>query len=121
MLAVGSKAVFRLHYHDAVELAGELSATERNRYIKLLTILERGEAVVRLGPRRPVLISVPAHRTAKPSAAELQRLRSESAMRYTRARADIQHEAADHGQDGRKIIERNRGNQMLNHSELNDV
>jgi len=121
MLAVGSKAVFRLHYHDAVELAGELSATERNRYIKLLTILERGEAVVRLGPRRPVLISVPAHRSAKPSAEELQRLRYESARRYTRARADIQHEAADRRKDARKIIERNRGNQTLNHSELNDV
>src|SRR5216683_1108556 len=121
MLAVGSKAVFRLHYHDAVELAGELSATERNRYIKLLTILARGEAVVRLGARRPILMSVPAHRPAKPNAKELQRLRYESARRYTRARADIQQEAVDHGMDSRKIIERNRGNQMLNHSELNDV
>jgi len=77
--------------------------------------------VVRLGPRRPVLISVPAHRSAKPSAEELQRLRYESAIRYTKARADIQHEAADRRKDARKIIERSRRNQTLNHSELNDI
>src|SRR5206468_4872464 len=109
------------HYHDAVELAGELSATERNRYIKLLTILERGEAVVRLGPRRPVLLSVPAHRPARPSTEDLRRLKYESAMRYTKGRVEIQQEAADRRRDARKVIERNRGNQLLNHSELNDL
>src|ERR1700694_1994294 len=45
MLAVGSKAFFRLHYHDAVELAGELAPDEKNRYIKLLTLLDKGEVI----------------------------------------------------------------------------
>jgi hypothetical protein len=121
MLAVGSKALFRLHYHDAVELAGELSASEKNRYINLLTILEKGEAVVRLGPRRPVVISVPTHRPAKPSAADLQALRSQSARRYTRARTDIRKEAVAHRIERIDAITGKRGNQILNSNELNTL
>src|SRR5216684_2161749 len=60
MLAVGSRVLFRLHYHDATELAGELAAGEKNRYIRLLTMLERGEAVGRLGHTRPVLVTIPS-------------------------------------------------------------
>ena len=63
MLAVGSKVFFRLHYHDAVELAGELAANEKPRYVRLLTTLGRGEAVVRLGAGRPVVITVPGRFT----------------------------------------------------------
>ena len=92
MLAVGSKAFFRLHYHDAVELAGELTAAEKNRYITLLTALEAGEAVVRIGPAPPVLITVPTHRAPNPTAEEMQTLKRSNATRYTRSRVEIQEE-----------------------------
>jgi hypothetical protein len=89
LLAVGSKAFFRLHFHDALELAGELAATERKRYIRLLTTLERGEVIVRIGNKRAVLISVPSHRAANPTQADVQKLRAANAERYTVARANI--------------------------------
>ena len=107
MLAVGSKALFRLHAHDAGELAAELAAGEKNRYIRLLTTLERGELVVRLGVKRPVLLTVPVHRAAKPTEEELRRLKEESARRYTSQRSDI-HRAQ---QERRATIEGLRGNQ----------
>ena len=115
VLAVGSKALFRLHYHDAVELAGELAAGERNRFIKLLTRLGRGEAVARLGRKRPVLFTVPAHRAPKTSDEDVQKLKMQSAMRFTVSRSDIHKQteappadAADHW----------RGNQMLTTAEV---
>jgi hypothetical protein len=117
MLAVGSRVLFRLHYHDAVELAGELAAGERRRYTKLLTMLDRGEAIARLGERRPVLFSVPGHRRAKPDAEELQKLKTESARRHTTLRADIQSRE-------RKIFDaigKRRGNETLNDAEFNEL
>ena len=92
MLAVGSRALFRLHYHDAVELAGELAPDERPRYIRLLTNLGRGEAVVRLGRHRPEVITIPQHRPARPRTEELNKLKDASAARYTvpRNRVEIE-------------------------------
>src|ERR1043166_1699640 len=117
MLAVGSRVLFRLHYHDAVELAGELAAGERRRYTKLLTLLERGEAIARLAERRPVLFTVPLHRPAKPTAEELQKLKTESAIRHTTLREDI------HRRD-RTIFDalgKSRGNEILNDAEFNEL
>lgn len=95
MLGVSSKAFFRLHYHDAVELAGELAADERQRYIRILTSLERGEAVVRIGTNRPMLVTIPSHRPPKPTDAELQTLRQASDERHTRPRALVRQEIED--------------------------
>jgi hypothetical protein len=116
LLAVGSKAFFRLHFHDALELAGELAPMERKRYIRLLTTLERGEIIVRVGNKRAVLISVPAHRTAKPTETDLQQLRAASAERYTVARADI----GDHFEPQEDAM-RHRGNQTFFNSETNTL
>jgi len=119
MLAVGSRAFFRLHYRDAVELAGELSANERNRYIRLLTVLGKGEALVRLGTKFPVLLTVPAHRAAKPTPEELTRLKIESFSRYARLRRDI-HAEIRHSVEAeeRPGIFEDRGNQTLNNSAI---
>jgi hypothetical protein len=113
MLAVGSKAFFRLHYHDAVELAGELSTDEKKRYVKLLTMLDSGEAVVRLGSKRPVLLMVPTHRAAKPTGEETQQLRKQSAARFTRLRSEIHKE-----QEPELPTEMERGNQTIISNEL---
>jgi hypothetical protein len=114
MLAVGSKAYFRLHYHDAVELAGELAASEKPRYLRLLTTLGRGEAVVRLGARKPMVMTVPAHRTGKPSEEELRKLKNESAARYTSPRSSIHHDE----EPGTEAINTARGNQAFASSEI---
>ena len=121
VLAVGSKVLFRLHYHDAAELAGELAARERNRYTNLLTLLDKGEAIARLGPKRPVLFTIPSHRSAKPTAEEQQLLRSESARRYTVLRSEIETQIGDAPKDGIDAIGNKRGNQSLNDSELNTL
>jgi Type IV secretion-system coupling protein DNA-binding domain len=115
MLAVGSKVFFRLHYHDAVELAGELAAKEKPRYVRLLTTLGRGEAVIRLGAGRPVVITVPAHRAAKPTDEELRKLREASAARYTTPR-DLIHTDEESHVDA---FTRDRGNQTLASAETN--
>jgi hypothetical protein len=114
MLAVGSKVYFRLHYHDAVELAGELAANEKPRYLRLLTTLGRGEAVVRLGARKPVVMTVPAHRAGKPSDEELRKLRNESSVRYTSPRSSIRHDE----ELGTEAINTARGNQESASAEI---
>jgi hypothetical protein len=116
LLAVGSKAFFRLHFHDAVELAGELAAAERKRYIKLLTSLERGELVVRLGNKRAVLITVPAHHAANPSHAEIQKLRAANAERHTVTRDNARRSLESRPADTPK-----RGNQTIATSETNTI
>lgn len=114
MLAVGSKVFFRLHYHDAVELAGELSANEKSRFLKTLTVLGRGEAVVRLGSAKPAIMSVPTHQIAKPSAEELRALKAASATRYTRPRSTIQTE-----RQSSPVFGNHRGNQVVASAETN--
>ena len=116
MLAVGSKAYFRLHYHDAADLAGELAVDEQPRYRRVLTLLERGEAVARIGARRPVLFTVPAVRPGKPTPEEIERLRAESARRYTTARSQI-HQPEKPKSDNAAV---ERGNQALNTADLSD-
>jgi len=108
MLAVGSKAFFRLHYQDAVELAGDVSVRERQRFINLLTILDRGEAVVRLGAGQPALITIPAHKSSQPAVEHVQKLRAESAARFTRKRSI---EDANNATNQAEAVQRNRGNE----------
>lgn len=90
MLAVGTKVLFRLHYHDAVELAGELCAAERNRYISLLTGLERGEAIVRIANQRPIRIAVPAHQQPQIAKAQILAFKSQNAQLHTVPRAALE-------------------------------
>jgi len=111
MLAVGSKVFFRLHYQDAVELAGELAANQKLRYIPLLSTLgSRGDAVVRVGNKRPVRITVPAHPSAKPTEQELQKLKKHSAERYTIPRVEIHKHI---GELRQQDIQEQRGNQRV--------
>jgi Type IV secretion-system coupling protein DNA-binding domain len=118
MLAVGSRMLFRLHYHDAVELAGELASRERERYIHLLTVLDRGEAIVRRGGTRPVLFTIPAHNTPKPTAQELQTLRTESAKRYTVLRSVIRKQIGYRPKEEINVIKKKRGNKLRKDTKL---
>jgi hypothetical protein len=94
LLAAGSKAFFRLHYHDAVELSGELAANEKTRYSRLLTSLGTGEAVFRIGSGPPLLATVTSHRPPKPTPDEIARLKEQSDRRVTRLRSEIRRELA---------------------------
>ena len=115
MLAVGSKTLFRVHYHDALELAGELAASEKNKYIRLLTALGRGEAIARFGSGPPVLFTVPAHREPKPTDEELRKLRSHSAEQCTRLRHEIRAAIRSGGPVSEKPLPlTDRGNQLIN-------
>lgn len=107
VLAMGSKACFRLHHQDALVLAAELAPQERLRYVTRLTTLERGAAVVRLGADQPVVITVPDHPAASPTPGQVLRLRTESARRYGRRRDEL-HQPHDPAPP----IE--RGNQLAN-------
>ncbi len=110
MLAVGTKVLFRLHYHDAVELAGELAPAERNRYISLLTGLERGEAIVRIGNKRPIRIAVPAHGPSQISKAEILAFKNQIAERNTILRSALEFEST---LETRPDLREERGNQGL--------
>jgi hypothetical protein len=82
LLGVGSRVLFRLHYHDAKELAGELEPRERKWYVEFLTRLARGEAVFRSGAGAPISFRVPTHRKATCTRAEIQALRDASHTRH---------------------------------------
>ena len=92
MRAVGSKVFFRVHHQDATQLAGELTTNfDKNRYVQNLTVLGRGEAIVRIGSSKPVAIAIPAHRSAKPTKQQLEELKIQSAIRYAILRSGIRH------------------------------
>jgi hypothetical protein len=109
---MGSKLCFRLHYQDALTLAAEISPQEQYRYVRQLTTLERGSAVVRLGTDRPVIMTIPDHRAATPTREELARLREASAGRHTRSRAEVrrQHDAGPSAE--RPAPSSERGNEI---------
>jgi hypothetical protein len=89
MLGVGSRVLFRLHYHDARELAGEVEPREQKWYAEFLTRLARGEAVFRSGEAAPVSFHVPAHPTPDCSAADLEALRARSHALYAARRVVV--------------------------------
>ena len=95
MLGVGSRVFFRLHYHDARELAGELDPTEKQWYTEVLTRLPQGQAVFRTGADQPVPFTVQPHEKPKTTTTDVERLREHSRSLYatprTRIRQDINH------------------------------
>jgi hypothetical protein len=118
LLAAGTKVFFRLHYHDAVELAGELAPDEKARYVHFLTQFETGEAVFRIGSAYPVLATVLAHHPARATLQELARLRQASDQRATKLRIEVRHELAE--RDARSLpFFDERGNQSLIGADVN--
>ena len=118
MLAMGSKVFFRLHSHDAAELAGELAVHQKSRYQRELTTLGRGNAIVRIGSEYPKQMRVTPHPAAEPEMEELLRLRQESAWRYTTERTAIHKDTYDvlgHDLGGR------RGNRTAMSHELKNM
>lgn len=93
LLATGTQVFFRVSSADAGPLAAELSIDGRKRYAEELTMLTRGEAIVRIGADPPVRIRVPglAQATAatRREAAEVTSL---SRHRYARDRNRIEQE-----------------------------
>lgn len=83
MLAVSSRVCFRLHHHDAQELAGELGVPPGQ-----LTTLARGEAVFRAGAARPIRIRVRRHEPVRASRAAIEWLRSCSRWLYQMPRSE---------------------------------
>jgi len=86
MLSVGSRVFFRLHYHDAQELAGELEARDKSWYVSLLTRLSRGSAVFRTGENDPILFHVAPFRVPTASEEEIRLLKSKSASLFAVSR-----------------------------------
>jgi len=78
MLGVGSRVFFRLHHRDALHLAGELGLASRNRYATQLAALPPRQAIFRTGSDRPIEFRVETRDEAKPSRAEIERLRKHS-------------------------------------------
>ena len=91
---------FRLHYHDAVELAGELDPAERAWYVELLSRLPRGEAVFRSGADRPVSFTVLPHTKIKSSRADIAALRQFAQAQYELPRTLIEEEIERRYQEG---------------------
>jgi hypothetical protein len=89
MLGVGSRVFFRLHYHDAQALSGELDAKERQWYTALLTRLSRGEAVFRSGAEDPMSFTVLQHRKPSSTPDQIGKLKERSLSRYATRRQEI--------------------------------
>jgi hypothetical protein len=100
LLGVGSRVFFRLHYHDALELAGELHPGEKQWYVELLTRLPRGEAVFRSGAEHPLPFEVPHHQRAKASAADIETLRQHSRERFATPRSLVAQNIEERYQQG---------------------
>lgn len=95
MLAVGSRVFFRLHYHDARELAGEVSPAEKQWYAEVLTRLPRGQAVFRCASRHPISFTVESHRAPAGTGFEIERLKEHSRSLYAMPRTAIRKDIED--------------------------
>lgn len=89
MLGVGSRVFFRLHYHDAREMAGELNPAERQWYTEVLTRLPRGRAIFRPAAEAPISFSVESHRTPKSTPAEIESIKARARSHYATPRETI--------------------------------
>jgi len=89
MLGVGSRVFFRLHYHDAKELAGELDPTEKQWYTEVLTRLPRGHAIFRTATERPISFTVRPHHKPKVNPTQVEKLKTNSRKLYATARDTI--------------------------------
>jgi hypothetical protein len=92
MLSVGTRVFFRLNYHDARELAGELHPRELQWYISLLTRLPRAQAILRIAEQDPIRLIVSKHAKPAASPAAVEELRGASSSRYASHRAAIRRE-----------------------------
>ena len=90
VLGMGCHLFFRLHYHDASELAGELHPSRKQYYTELLTRLPNRNAIVRSGTEDPVHISVRSHRQSGSEVRSIELLRTHSRRLYTKPRQEIQ-------------------------------
>jgi len=91
MLGVGSRVFFRLHSHDAKDLAGELPGVSATR----LLALPRGEAIFRTASDPPVHFRVDRHRSPHPPLHAIQALRNRAHMLYAPSRTLIRKDIED--------------------------
>lgn len=92
LLSAATHVFFRVSAADASVLAGELSISQRQKYLAELTELRRGQAIVRVGAETAMPIKVPALSFDHDSATSVERLRSLSAARYMRSRNSVEAE-----------------------------
>jgi GTPase SAR1 family protein len=91
MLGVGSRIFFRLHYHDARELAGELPAVSPQRLLTLPT----GHAIFRSTNQLPIPFQVQAHRKPACSHTDVAKLRVASTKLYAAPRSAVRRDIDD--------------------------
>lgn len=89
ILSVGSRVVFRLNNHDAMQLAGELDAKSKQRFVEEIGELKQGEAIFRGGARGAVRMQVERHGKGKGSEEEVERVRSRSRELYAMERRAV--------------------------------
>ncbi len=92
VLGMGSRIFFRLHYHDAAELAGEIHPSRRVFYADKLSSLPNREAIFRTGIARPREFIVQSHRSVSNDPESIERLRAHSRFLHGKGRAEIQEE-----------------------------
>ncbi len=94
VLGMGSRIFFRLHYHDAAELAGEVHPSRRLFYAEKLASLPNREAIFRTGIDRPREFVVQSHKRVSNDPESIERLRSHSRLLHGKERVEIQEEFA---------------------------
>ncbi len=92
VLGMGSRIFFRLHYHDAAELAGEVHPSRRLFYAEKIASLPNREAIFRTGIERPREFIAESRRSVSSDPESVERLRSHSRLLHGRGRAEIQEE-----------------------------
>ncbi len=92
VLGMGSRIFFRLHYHDAAELAGEVHPSRRLFYAEKIASLPNREAIFRTGIERPREFVAESRRSVSSDPESVERLRSHSRLLHGRGRAEIQEE-----------------------------
>jgi hypothetical protein len=94
VLGMGAHLFFRLHYHDASELSGELHPSRRQYYTEILTRLPNREAIFRSGTRDPIPTSVKSHKHTESKVRSIELLRVHSRTLYTKPRQEIRRDIA---------------------------
>jgi len=92
VLGMGSRIFFRLHYHDAAELAGEVHPSRRLFYAERLASLPNREAIFRTGIERPREFVAKSRSSVSNDPESIERLRSHSRLLHGKGRAEIQEE-----------------------------
>jgi hypothetical protein len=92
VLGMGSRIFFRLHYHDAAELAGEVHPSRRLFYAERLASLPNREAIFRTGIERPCEFIAQSRRSVPNDPGSIERLRSHSRLLHGKGRREIQDE-----------------------------